>query len=317
MTPNWDRLRLLGTLALPVILASCVPAQASTDSTAQMAKEMGANRPTADDLDAAARERISRRVAELLAPVTEPATPFDYAAMGPEDRQRSLDCLSQAIYYEARSEPDDGQRAVAQVVLNRVRHPAFPNTVCGVVFQGSERRTGCQFTFTCDGSLRIPPRPGPWEHARRIAAEALAGAVFAPVGNATHYHTLAVHPYWASYLRKSAIVGAHIFYRWAGTAGEAAAFHQRYGGLEPAPAFMNQTIASGTGGVTVHAGTPSSWLEEVALENGASVTIHRGGSKPNAPAIVETPTPAEPIREAVVETESYGVTIHRGGSPTG
>jgi len=239
------------------------------------------------------------------------------SAEGPEDRQRSLDCLSQAIYYEARSEPDDGQRAVAQVVLNRVRHPAFPNTVCGVVFQGSERRTGCQFTFTCDGSLRIPPRPGPWEHARRLAAEALAGAVFAPVGNATHYHTLAVHPYWASYLRKSAIVGAHIFYRWAGTAGEAAAFHQRYGGLEPAPAFMNQTIASGTGGVTVHAGTPSSWLEEVALENGASVTIHRGGSKPNAPAIVETPTPAEPIREAVVETESYGVTIHRGGSPTG
>ncbi|MFN5901342.1 MAG: cell wall hydrolase, partial [Novosphingobium sp.] len=69
------------------------------------------------------------------------------------DRSRALQCLAAAVYYEARSESDVGQRAVAQVVLNRVAHPSYPNTVCGVVYQGSERTTGCQFSFTCDGSL--------------------------------------------------------------------------------------------------------------------------------------------------------------------
>ncbi|MDZ7587989.1 MAG: cell wall hydrolase [Parasphingorhabdus sp.] len=91
-----------------------------------------------------------------------------------------LQCLTQAVYYEAASEPDAGQRAVAQVVLNRVRHPAYPRTVCGVVYQGSERRTGCQFTFTCDGSLRRTPSAFFWERARRVAADALAGRIGSP-----------------------------------------------------------------------------------------------------------------------------------------
>ena len=76
------------------------------------------------------------------------AEPFSAATA-----KRDLECLAEAVYYEARSEPQEGQRAVAQVVLNRVRHIAYPGTICGVVYQGSERRTGCQFTFTCDGSL--------------------------------------------------------------------------------------------------------------------------------------------------------------------
>jgi spore germination cell wall hydrolase CwlJ-like protein len=125
-------------------------------------------------------------------------------ARTPIDQMRSLDCLAQAIYYEARSESEDGQRAVAQVVLNRLRHPTYPATVCGVVYQGSERSTGCQFTFTCDGSLALAPRGFSWDRARRIAAEALAGKVYAPVGHSTHYHTVAVLPYWASSLAKSA-----------------------------------------------------------------------------------------------------------------
>jgi hypothetical protein len=150
------------------------------------------------------------------------------------DRLRSQDCLAQAVYYEARSEGEAGQRAVAQVVLNRLRHPAFPASVCGVVYQGSERPTGCQFTFTCDGSLALPPRGAGWDRARRIAAESLAGKVYAPVGHATHYHTRQVLPYWASNLLKSAVIGAHIFYRWTGGWGEPAAFRQRYAGAEPA-----------------------------------------------------------------------------------
>ena len=91
------------------------------------------------------------------------------------DRTRALECLTAAIYYEAASEPDQGQRAVAQVVLNRVAHPSFPNTVCGVVYQGSERSTGCQFSFTCDGSLMRVPSKFFWERARGVAAQALSG----------------------------------------------------------------------------------------------------------------------------------------------
>ena len=152
------------------------------------------------------------------------------------DRMRSVDCLTQAVYYEAASESEDGQRAVAQVVLNRVRHPSYPNSVCGVVYQGSERTTGCQFTFTCDGSLMRTPSASGWIRARRIAAEALAGRVFAPVGLATHYHANYVLPYWASSLVKSAVIGAHIFYRWSGGWGQPAAFRQAYAGVEPLPA---------------------------------------------------------------------------------
>jgi hypothetical protein len=164
-----------------------------------------------------------------------PARAFLLRTAGMTARMRSLECLTSAIYYEAASESDDGQRAVAQVVLNRVRHPAYPNSVCGVVYQGSERTTGCQFTFTCDGSLLRTPSLSGWARARRIAAAALAGSVYAPVGHATHYHTVNVLPYWASSLIKSAVIGAHIFYRWNGGWGTPAAFRQAYAGLEPLP----------------------------------------------------------------------------------
>jgi hypothetical protein len=133
-------------------------------------------------------------------------------------------CLTEAVYFEARSEPVEGQRAVAQVVLNRVRHPAFPRTICGVVYHGAERQTGCQFTFTCDGSLRQPRDPAAWQRASAVAEEALRGRVTPQVGFATHYHTDEVNPYWADSLRRLASVGDHIFYVWRGSAGQPAAF---------------------------------------------------------------------------------------------
>jgi spore germination cell wall hydrolase CwlJ-like protein len=160
------------------------------------------------------------------------ARPFSLAAGG-ADRNRALQCLTQAVYYEAASEPLDGQRAVAQVVLNRVRHPAYPKSVCGVVYQGSQRSTGCQFTFTCDGSLARTPNAGLWRQARQVAEAALAGKVFKPVGWATHYHTNWVVPYWSSSLVKAALVGTHIFYRWTGGWGTGPAFTGRYAGAEP------------------------------------------------------------------------------------
>lgn len=152
------------------------------------------------------------------------------------DAGRALTCLTQAIYYEAASEPDAGQRAVAQVVLNRVMHPAYPNTVCGVVFQGSERTTGCQFSFTCDGALNRVPSRMFWLRAENVARAALSGYVYAPVGLATHYHTIAVHPYWAPSLNYLGTIGAHRFYRFKGPAGTPGAFRTAYVGGEPLPA---------------------------------------------------------------------------------
>ncbi|UYY58297.1 cell wall hydrolase [Sphingomonas sp. S2-65] len=163
-----------------------------------------------------------------------PAQPFRLAGTT-QDRVRALQCLTSAIYYEAASEPDDGQRAVAQVVLNRVRHSAFPATVCGVVYQGSERR-GCQFSFACDGAMARVPSRSAWMRAQGVAAAALAGSVFAPVGLATHYHTYAVTPSWNRSLVMTGVFGAHFFHRWKGWWGTAAAFGQAYHGGEPYPA---------------------------------------------------------------------------------
>jgi len=178
------------------------------------------------------------------------AAPFQFGKSTAETRGRALECLTSAIYYEAAQEPTDGQRAVAQVVINRVRHPAFPNSICGVVYEGSTRATGCQFTFTCDGSMAYAPVPSLWNRARKVAEAALGGYVYAPVGYATHYHADYVVPYWASSVTKTLVAGAHIFYRWPGGWGQPAAFNGRYIGeprdplsMRPPPPALNQAIA--------------------------------------------------------------------------
>ncbi|MDF0486892.1 cell wall hydrolase [Sphingomonas sp. H39-1-10] len=164
-----------------------------------------------------------------------PAAPFDMRRASALDRGRALDCLTTAIYYEAATEPDAGQQAVAQVILNRVRHPAFPATVCGVVYQGSEH-SGCQFSFACDGAMtRGQPARASWLRALRVAAAALGGYVYAPVGLATHYHTYAVTPAWNRHLVMTAAIGAHFFHRWQGWWGTPGAFRQIYAGGEPVP----------------------------------------------------------------------------------
>ena len=154
---------------------------------------------------------------------------------GNVDYSRALKCLSDAIYYEAATESDSGQRAVAQVIINRMRHPTYPSNICGVVYQGSERRTGCQFSYSCDGSMARTPARYHWSRANRIAAAALAGYVHKPVGMATHYHTVNIYPYWAPSLHFLGTVGAHRFYRWKGSAGRPSAFFRKYAGREPFP----------------------------------------------------------------------------------
>jgi hypothetical protein len=161
------------------------------------------------------------------------ARPFIMPPQQLVDYARALDCLTAAVYYEAASETAAGQAAVAQVVINRMRHPAFPKTICGVVFQGEERSTGCQFSFTCDGAMARTPSPAGWARARAVAAAALNGAVAPQVGMATHYHTDWVAPYWAERLVKMTQIDTHIFYRWTGAWGLPGAFTGRHAGTEP------------------------------------------------------------------------------------
>jgi uncharacterized membrane protein len=162
---------------------------------------------------------------------------FGLAAAKNETYATALKCLTQAVYYEAAVEPLQGRRAVAQVVLNRMRHPAYPKSVCGVVYQGAERRTGCQFSFTCDGALLRTPAANPWREAGQIARAALAGYVEPSVGTATFYHADYVLPRWAYQLGKITQIGRHLFYRFNGNWGAAKTFNGRYAGIESIPAL--------------------------------------------------------------------------------
>ena len=128
-------------------------------------------------------------------------------------RRADLECLTEAVYYEARGESARGQAAVAQVVMNRVKHPAFPKSVCAVVFQGAGRV--CQFSFACDGSTKGRRESLAWSRAREIAARAMSGALRAEIGSATHFHTTAVSPAWAPQMLRVANVGTHVFYRFS------------------------------------------------------------------------------------------------------
>ena len=138
----------------------------------------------------------------------------NYATLiDPKDAARQMRCLAEAIYFESRSEPEAGQAAVAQVVLNRVRSGIYPTTVCGVVYQDRNRPFACQFSFACEGkSLRIE-EPGPWAVATRIADEVVGGKTYNPaVAQAVNYHAAYVAPFWVGYLKRVDRIGLHIFY---------------------------------------------------------------------------------------------------------
>jgi len=221
------------------------------------------------------------------------ATPFVFKGSN-EARARALECLTSAIYYEAGEESADGQRAVAQVVLNRVRHPAFPNSVCGVIYEGSTRPTGCQFTFTCDGSMTRAPVPALWNRARKIADEMLAGGTFPEVGYATHYHANYVVPYWASGLTKTNVEGAHLFYRWPGGWGRPAAFTDRWSGQEGNPAALR--LAALSAPHFVRPVQMASATVDKLEEAGAKVTTIPGGRV----RVLFTPQAREAVEKVTV-----------------
>ncbi len=130
------------------------------------------------------------------------------------DVENSTRCLAEAIYFEARGEPEEGQVAVAQVILNRVKSGLYPSSVCGVVYQNRHRHLACQFTFACEGkSLRITDSES-WASAKRVAREVTEGKTYlAEVGGATHYHADYVRPGWSRRLKKMDVIGRHIFYK--------------------------------------------------------------------------------------------------------
>ncbi|RZM19019.1 MAG: cell wall hydrolase, partial [Sphingomonas sp.] len=208
------------------------------------------------------------------------ARPFRFAG-GPDDLARATDCMAAGILYEA---GDDtlGERAVAQVVLNRLHHPAFPKTVCGVVFEGQDRSTGCQFSFSCDGALtRWHPTEDAWRRAREVAAASLSGAVFKQVGYATHYHTDWVVPYWQSSLDKITAVNTHLFFRWSGWWGTPPAFGRHPETVEPVIAQLAElSDAHKTGAALAEA--------DAALAE-ASIAMGFG------PVTETTPAPAVPV----------------------
>ncbi|WP_226015760.1 cell wall hydrolase [Novosphingobium sp. FKTRR1] len=161
---------------------------------------------------------------------------------GSSDRQRAVDCMTAAIAYEAGNQPVQGQEAVAQVILNRMRHPRFPKTVCGVVFSGSDRTTGCQFTFTCDGSLYRRLRAETFATARAVALSVIDGISPDRVHGATHYHADYVLPYWAATGTAVAKIGAHIFYRMPGDGGPGAGDPVLTSG-EPSVALLSRVVS--------------------------------------------------------------------------
>lgn len=222
---------LASTQGRSAVLVSTAPRPIAppTDRVPQVAPVELA--PVTRDDARAANARVAFVTRNVVA-----ASPFRFGGT-PDEFARARDCLAAAVLYEA-GDDDKGQRAVAQVVLNRSRHPAFPKSVCSVVFQGSERSTGCQFTFTCDGALARRYSDLAWLRAQSVALAALNGSVDASVGLATHYHTDWVRPYWSDSLEKIAQVDTHLFFRWPGFWGTPPAFRSSVTGIEPSIAKL-------------------------------------------------------------------------------
>ncbi|HEX8307254.1 MAG TPA: cell wall hydrolase [Allosphingosinicella sp.] len=280
-------------LGLPMLLlgASCVP---------PLAASQGIAAPGAQAVRQASARAAPLPPAEAIAP-GQAAEPFIVGERSERDVAASLQCLTAAVYYEARSESSEGQRAVAQVVLNRARHPAFPKNICGVVYQGSKRRTGCQFSFTCDGSPRARRDPEAWARARRIAGAALAGSVYGPVGHATHYHASYVQPWWAASLHRAVSVGSHIFYRWRGDWGDPKSFRRPYLAAEVAerPERVDRPAVR-------TAAAPDEPSAPVETTRTFGVMVRRGGPPPRFLARAEEPAPPRQSASA------QGVRVHSG-----
>jgi spore germination cell wall hydrolase CwlJ-like protein len=276
----------LALSSLPSSMLNVAGEKANAHSLSFMAGSKNAV-PFARPAAFAAGATVLKTYGEDPVALLRPAPPFHFTGSANE-RSHAIDCLAAAGWYEAGDDPD-AQRSVMQVVLNRVRHPAFPSSVCAVVFEGSQLSTGCQFTFTCDGSL-LRRHPAAWEmaRARKLAADAIAGAVDASVGQATHYHADYVSPWWSPKMQELGMVGLHVFYRWPGRFG----LLTNRGNAGPEPGFEALADRAMLNARVAAAGRPG---ESAAAANAAAASL--AGSKVPAPEVLAAT--ARPIGSAL------------------
>jgi len=185
--------------------------------------KLAALTPASGDAEAKGGESVAAK--GIVTGVDQrPQSPAERLGLAGEARAKAEKCLTNAVYFEARGEPVRGQIAVAQVVMNRVFSPFYPNSVCGVVYQNANRHLACQFTFACDGVPDVVTEPDAWLRAKRIAHDMLDGKLWMPeVAKATHYHAYWVHPDWVGEMHKIYKLGVHTFYRpraWGNGANE-------------------------------------------------------------------------------------------------
>jgi hypothetical protein len=215
----------------PVAVTNSIPPPATTEIPAT-SQEITAVPPPAPGLE------VPKPAAEIkLPPPPPPPTPAEVLGLTGKTRVKAEKCLANAIYFEARGEPLRGQIAVAQVVMNRVFSPYYPNDVCSVVYQNADHHLACQFTFACDGKSKAINERGAWGRAQRIAKQTLDAKVWvAAVAKSTHYHAYWVKPSWVAEMKKMFRYGVHTFYRphrWGDGAREA-------GWVTPAQAATSQ-----------------------------------------------------------------------------
>lgn len=201
VSPTLVSARIARAAADPSLAAVPAPDSPALDAIAGAATEAGAPVPGMLSTKLA----YAREDAPITVFPDRPTTKYS---------ARDLNCLAQAVYFEARSESYRGQVAVAQVVMNRLAHPLYPKTICGVVFQNASKRDACQFSFACDGRPEVVNEKKPWVQAEDIAAKVASGELYlTEVGNATHYHATYVYPDWAPRLKRVTKIGLHVFYK--------------------------------------------------------------------------------------------------------
>ncbi|HET8722046.1 MAG TPA: cell wall hydrolase [Nitrospira sp.] len=173
-----------------------------------------------DDFERVEQNKEKAKLERKIDALESPRLPRTLAYQGETEAEfveRQHRCLATAIYFEARGEPEEGQLAVAQVIMNRVRSPDWPDTICGVVYQGQWNKSGCQFSFACDGRSDTPKDQGKWELAMRLAKRVTNGEVFLKdIGHATHYHATYVNPRWSREMSLVERIGQHLFYKLRG-----------------------------------------------------------------------------------------------------
>jgi spore germination cell wall hydrolase CwlJ-like protein len=245
---------------------------------------------------------VAKSTAEIKPPPPPPPpTPAQILGLTGKDRARHEKCLANAIYFEARGEPLRGQIAVAQVVMNRVFSPYYPNDVCSVVYQNADHHLACQFTFACDGKSKAINERGAWGRAQRIAKQTLDAKVWvAAVAKSTHYHAYWVKPNWVAEMKKMFRYGVHTFYRphrWGDGAREA-------GWVTPEQAAISQP-KTGPQPVSIQA-TPqstSSNTKSLPTNNEAKLSSTNREAKP-LPANVQAKLLPASAQAKVIPTAS-------------